>query len=1251
LAVSVLNGAAASISIVSTNFDFVKRVGWGTSTIGDTNWFSVYAIGNQNGAQQTFFRFTNALQTALASQLGTPGPGEYYWIHSASLCFSNGQYGYASDVAQLASTAVRATTGFTKTTFDGTSLYPDADGDGQSDYPGTTASFAGTNAYLRRIASFTDNSVVDVTTFVRACLQGTNETTLFLTSSRAATGTGEAVTNATLAGANFGAGRHWAVGTNVLLRLDAQIASAGPLAAYPFDDGTASDVSGAGRHGIPQGGAVVTNDAVRGSPVLALDGAGDYVRIADTGALRLTNGVCTVAAWIDPVARSNQMILFHGLGCSTWGSWFLSIGGSEVFENPGRVAFGVRNANSQSNSRVVAPAPVETNRWTHVCATHDGSKLRLFLDGDLAREVATTVRPFASAENLYLGGDPGCGGRSWFSGRIDDVRMWNRQLNPAEVFFLVTGQVDYRAHEPQPSDQFFVPTASPVLNWTFYNAPEEYRVYFGTNGVLSLVSTNIGQTGLMSYTPPGPLRPETEYSWRVDVVVGGVVTAGKVWRFTTPASLEDLGFDEIVFIKRKPYSSDHYYTVINNGTSSDRFLAENGIYAYNLHTHAVRTVVTAAGIPGSGKGIIGNLALSFDASKVLFDYRQDTGSGFRIWEVNLDGTGLRQVTFPPADEAEKVARYGRGWHTDDIDPCYLPDGGIMFSSTRCEHLILCSTDVLVAPTLHRMNPADTNSVEKLSDSPVSEFCPTVLPDGRVMYHRWEYIDKGARVGKTIWSMNPDGSRSEELFGLSDADHDTQTYMYPRPVPGCDNLVVCVVAPHYPQGNTLGPIMLIDLNKDSRTRVGLTNLTPSVQMNLPGKVQSEGWWFASDGYAVLHQDGVGGPLYTDPWPIDDQRFLVACKSVASDHYRDVPGAYGVYLIDPAGRQQLVYRDEDGTVSCWHPTPVLARAVPPVIPPYRIAALQTNNQALCIVQDVYEGMEGVAPGTIKYLRINEAVPKPWASNKAGWTYAAFSANWKAALWVRVQWGIVPVESDGSAHFVVPANRNIFFQALDENYQEIQRERTYVNYRPGEVRACVGCHERTGRAALSRGLITPLAMQRPPSVPVAQPCDAGEPRQVIHYERDVQPLFDARCVSCHSGASPAANLNLTNTLTTYYRTSYEQLATKQLAGPIIPEFTSFSWGDRANYAGAYLPPRSLGSTCSTLISTLRTTATTNVHYGLVTGDELQRLSRWVDSNYQFHGSYYGKHHSGWAADPDFRPVPTFDEAISLIAPPYHP
>ncbi len=168
------------------------------------------------------------------------------------------------------------------------------------------------------------------------------------------------------------------------------------------------------------------------------------------------------------------------------------------------------------------------------------------------------------------------------------------------------------------------------------------------------------------------------------ILLGSVTLAmlGSNPTTATAISATELDFEEIVFVKRKPYSSDHYYTDIDNGTTGDRFLPGNGIYIYDLRTRSERAVVTAAEMPG-GKGFIGKISLSFDAKKVIFDFRQDPGSGFRIWEVGIDGGGLRQISFPPADEANKVARWGKPWHTDDIHPCHLPDGKIMFSSTRC----------------------------------------------------------------------------------------------------------------------------------------------------------------------------------------------------------------------------------------------------------------------------------------------------------------------------------------------------------------------------------------------------------------------------------------------------------------------------------------------------------------------------------------------------------------------------------------
>ena len=749
---------------------------------------------------------------------------------------------------------------------------------------------------------------------------------------------------------------------------------------------------------------------------------------------------------------------------------------------------------------------------------------------------------------------------------------------------------------------------------------------------------------------------------------------------STPVRPDDLRFDEIAFVKRKPYSSDHYYTDINNGTSADRFLPENGIYVYNLRTKRERAVVTAAKLPG-GKGFIGKMTLSFDARKVLFDFRETPRSGFRIWEVNIDGKGLRQVSLPPKDEARKVARWRKGWHTDDIHPCYLPGGRIMFSSTRSEHTVLCGGSAhLVAPTLHRM-AADGTDVEQLTNSPVSEFCPVVLSDGRIMFHRWEYIDKGARVSKTIWTMHPDGGMPKEIYGVS--DDTTTVYMYPQPLPGDERHIVCVGTCHFPQGGCLGAIMLIDASHPNRARgpdpdekgyvqwdnrYAVTNLTPHVFIE---RRTEPGWHFRTkDGRYVHDRNGRKGHLYTHPWPVSDTQFLVSYKVKPSDHYKNVANAYALYLLDTKGNHRLIHKDD--MLSCWHATPLVARKEPPEIRPTRDPVSAKRGKALCVLTDITLGMTGVKPGQVKWLRINEALPRYWDTGRR-WRTALSSSSWKAALWPRVQWGVVPVEKDGSACFEVPADRSIFLQALDENFRELQRERTYVNYKPGEIRACAGCHGGSGRFVAPVTATKPMALRRAPSLPQPQPCDLvanggdGLAGQTIHYPADIQPIFDAKCVSCHgkgkSQKAPDGKLRLTGEVTTHYSTSYEELARKQLAGPIIPEFTSFRQGDRGNYNGSFLPPKSLGCYKSVLIDILTTRAhpknAKDDHSKMLTARELMIVSRWVDTNYQFYGSYYGRHHARWVKpdpgkpsyDPaDFRRKPTFAEAINKFAPKWH-
>ena len=144
--------------------------------------------------------------------------------------------------------------------------------------------------------------------------------------------------------------------------------------------------------------------------------------------------------------------------------------------------------------------------------------------------------------------------------------------------------------------------------------------------------------------------------------------------------------------------------------------------------------------------------------------------------------------------------------------------------------------------------------------------------------------------------------------------------------------------------------------------------------------------------------------------------------------------------------------------------------------------------------------------------EQVPRPWSvyldyqpSDAAPGQMVAVSLY--THLSIKVLHGVVPVQPDGSAHFTVPAGRDIYLQALDGDFMEIQRMRTFVNFLPGERRRA---------SAVTSSAQAPanqprLALDLPPSKPQPQPGETA-PRP-LHYATDVQPIFDHYCVSCHN------------------------------------------------------------------------------------------------------------------------------------------
>jgi len=256
-------------------------------------------------------------------------------------------------------------------------------------------------------------------------------------------------------------------------------------------------------------------------------------------------------------------------------------------------------------------------------------------------------------------------------------------------------------------------------------------------------------------------------------------------------------------------------------------------------------------------------------------------------------------------------------------------------------------------------------------------------------------------------------------------------------------------PHCPN-NGVGTVIRLDMNKHIRSRNPMEYITKEID------VRSEGGFHYRAGDGWISDRAGTGTLYADPYPLTRDFMLVGHKRPGPP--RLDPNAYGLYLLNGEGK--TLYLHDDPEIACWMPVPVRARKRPPSLPTATDPKLAKQNLAVCVVTDVYHGMTGIKRGEAKYLRINQQIPRFWGArrNWGGDVYdqqhAVISKD--AHLGLKVQEGIVPIEKDGSAHFYVPANANVFFQVLDKNYMELQRERTFVNYLPGETRACVGCHE---------------------------------------------------------------------------------------------------------------------------------------------------------------------------------------------------
>jgi len=500
------------------------------------------------------------------------------------------------------------------------------------------------------------------------------------------------------------------------------------------------------------------------------------------------------------------------------------------------------------------------------------------------------------------------------------------------------------------------------------------------------------------------------------------------------------GVRYVVFAVRAPGTDPHWYANFGYWSSDpNRMMYGRGggkLLKLDLLTGRTKVLIDEP------QGSVRDPAVHYDGKHILVSVRPSGSRHFNLLEIDSEGKSRRWITRGPYD---------------DIEPTYLPNDDIVFCSSRSKRWVGCwHTQVA---TLHRTDRLG-RVIHLISANNEHDNTPAVLPDGRLLYTRWEYVDRNQVTFHHLWTMNPDGTSQMTFFGNL---HPGTVMIDARPIPGSSK-VCAIFSPGHGRTEHVGTLTIVD------PEAGPDD--PSRAAAVPGCPR-----------------GV-----RDPYPLGEGLFLVARR-------------FDLLLVDAKARRSRVLfslsaEDRRRGLQLHEPRPLIPHSRERIIPDRVNWACSTGR---LVLQDIYHGrrMEGVKRGEIKKLLVLEVLPKP-----VNFSGGPDLISWLGTFSLTRVVGTVPVEEDGSAYIELPALRSFFFVALDENDLSVKRMQSFVSVMPGEVTSCVGCHERRVEAPLA-GAPPPKALTRPPRRP--QPFE-GIP-DVIDFERDIQPILDQHCVRCHN------------------------------------------------------------------------------------------------------------------------------------------
>jgi len=528
---------------------------------------------------------------------------------------------------------------------------------------------------------------------------------------------------------------------------------------------------------------------------------------------------------------------------------------------------------------------------------------------------------------------------------------------------------------------------------------------------------------------------------------------------------------KIVFTKHYDLGGSHYaYTEGQSDAQAERHFRPGTALCVLEADENLGTVRTLIDDP---KGVIRDPDVSYDGKRILFAWKKsDRQDDYHLYEMDVATGKVRQLT--------------DGLGFADYEGQYLPTGEIVFNSTRCVQIVDCWwTEV---SNLYVCD-ADGRYMRRLAFDQVHSNYPTVTDDGRVIYTRWDYNDRGQLYPQPLYQMNCDGTGQTEVYGNN--SWFPTTVMHARAIPGTQKILAVFSGHHCRQRGKLG---IIDPTVGQQEATGAQLVAP-IRETKAVRV---------DAY------GQRGELWQYPYPVTQTQFLVTYRP-SDKGGPHAAGRFAIYFQDIDGRRELLAFDPRSP--CNQSVPLTSRKRPHVRPSNVDYSRKTGTY---YVKDVYfgPGLKGIERGTIKRLRVValEYRAAGIGSNRnggpAGGALVSTPVSVDNGTWdVKTVLGSVPVREDGSALFTVPARTPVYFQLLDERGCVVQSMRSWSTLQPGETFSCVGCHESKADASPMTGQFAKALEKDPLTL-----TPFYGPARGFSFPKEIQPILDRHCIRCH-------------------------------------------------------------------------------------------------------------------------------------------